>query len=80
MKAAASLKGADPAARQRRPRVEGGPGTSDPGRIRYTGITLHNLILGAYRIRGLQPMDTGPKRLEAKTPMVERFDKDPIAN
>jgi uncharacterized protein (TIGR03435 family) len=64
---AASIKPAKPGMRQRRPGLEGGPGTSDPGRIRYSDISLRDLILLAYRVRGFQLSATDAKALDAKT-------------
>lgn len=64
---AASIKPANPNARQRRPGLEGGPGTSDPGRIRYSDISLHDLILLAYRVCGFQLSTQDAKALDAKT-------------
>ncbi|MGA7234049.1 MAG: TIGR03435 family protein [Bryobacteraceae bacterium] len=64
---AASIKPVKPSARQRRPGLEGGPGTSDPGRIRYSNISLHDLILLAYRVRGFQLSASDTKALDAKT-------------
>jgi uncharacterized protein (TIGR03435 family) len=64
---AASVKPAKPGARQRRPGLEGGPGTSDPGRIRYSGISLHDLILLAYHVRGFQLSAVDARALDAKT-------------
>ena len=64
---AASIKPAKPGTRQRRPGLEGGPGTSDPGRIRYSGISLRDLILLAYHVRGFQLSALDAKALDAKT-------------
>jgi uncharacterized protein (TIGR03435 family) len=64
---AASIKPAKPGIRQRRPGLEGGPGTSDPGRIRYTDISLRDLILLAYRVRGFQLSAADAKALDART-------------
>ncbi len=60
---AASLR---PMEAARSPRLEGGPGTNDPGRIRYSGITPRFLILEAYRIRNFQLVASDPKALDAK--------------
>ncbi len=49
-----------------RPRREGGPGTSDPGRIRYSNIGLRALIMLAYRVRDFQISTADPKALDAK--------------
>ncbi len=64
---AASVKATRPVARPSRPGLEGGPGTSDPGRIRYSNITPHDLILLAYRIRSFQLSATDTKPLDANT-------------
>lgn len=64
---AASIKPAKPGARQRRPGLEGGPGTSDPGRIRYSDISLRELILLAYRVRDFQVSAPDAKALDAKS-------------
>jgi uncharacterized protein (TIGR03435 family) len=64
---AASIKPAKPGMRQRRPGLEGGPGTSDPGRIRYSDISLHDLILLAYHVRGFQLSAADARALDAKT-------------
>jgi len=64
---AASIKPAKPGIRQRRPGLEGGPGTSDPGRIRYSDISLRDLILLAYRVHGFQVSAADAKALDAKT-------------
>ena len=64
---AASIKPVKPGIRQRRPGLEGGPGTSDPGRIRYSDISLHDLILLAYRVRGFQLSAADAKALDART-------------
>lgn len=71
---AASIKPADPGVRQRRPGIMGGPGTKDPGRIRYSGISLQALILLAYRVQAFQisgearELDARTFDLEAKLP------------
>jgi uncharacterized protein (TIGR03435 family) len=64
---AASIRPAKPGMRQRRPGVEGGPGTSDPGRIGYSNISLRDLILLAYRVRGFQLSTPDANALDAKT-------------
>jgi uncharacterized protein (TIGR03435 family) len=64
---AASIKPANAGARQRRPAIAGGPGTSDPGRIRYGGISLRDLILLAYRIHAFQISPSGAKGLDERT-------------
>lgn len=66
---AASIKPATSGVRQRRPGIAGGPGTSDPGRIRYSGISLRDLILLAYRVQAFQL--AAPKELDARTFDVE---------
>lgn len=68
---AASLKPANPGVRQRRPGLQGGPGTSDPERIRYSSITLRDLILLAYRVQAYQVVAADAKGLEAGTFNVE---------
>jgi uncharacterized protein (TIGR03435 family) len=48
---AASVKAATPTAGlPSRPKVSGGPGSSDPGRIDYQNITLGSLVQGAYNL------------------------------
>jgi uncharacterized protein (TIGR03435 family) len=48
---AASVKVAAPVAGSaRRPKFSGGPGTPDPGRIDYQGVTLGSLVQGAYNL------------------------------
>ncbi len=64
---AASIRLAQPGIRQRRPGIEGGPGTSDPSRIRYSGISLRHLILLAYGVRNFQIAAPDSKALDAKT-------------
>lgn len=64
---AASIKPAKSGVRQRRPGIEGGPGTSDPGRIRYTGISLRDLVLLAYRVHTFQITSSGAKGLDDRT-------------
>ena len=48
-------------------RMQGGPGTPDPGQITYTNVALKNLIMTAYNVKGYQV--SGPGWLES-----ERFD------
>jgi len=48
---AASVK---PAAGAARGRMQGGPGTSDPGQIAFTNVTLYNVLLRAYNIKPFQ--------------------------
>jgi hypothetical protein len=31
--------------------MRGGPGTSDPGQITYTNVTLFNVLLRAYNVK-----------------------------
>ena len=64
---AASIRLAKAGIRQRRPGIEGGPGTSDPSRIRYSGISLRQLILLAYGVRNFQIAAPDSKALDAKT-------------
>ncbi len=45
----------------------GGPGTSDPGQVKYTGLTLKNLLTTAYRVKVYQI--SGPSWLD-----TERYD------
>lgn len=47
--------------------MRGGPGTPDPGQITYSNVTLKNLIMNAYNVKGYQI--TGPKFLDG-----DRFD------
>jgi uncharacterized protein (TIGR03435 family) len=48
-------------------RIGGGPGTSDPGRITYTGVPLMFILSGAYDVKNFQI--NGPSWLDS-----ERFD------
>ena len=69
---AASVKPAAPLVPDGRGRIimmgpSGGPGTKDPGRIRYPGMNLRFLIMTAYDVKGYQV--TGPAWLDS-----ERFD------
>jgi uncharacterized protein (TIGR03435 family) len=41
--------------------VHGGPGTSSPERITYSGVTLMSLVMKAYKVRGFQV--SGPEWL-----------------
>jgi uncharacterized protein (TIGR03435 family) len=59
---AASIK---PAAQRGRVRMEGGPGTADPGRIRYSDMNLRYLVMAAYRIASFQL--SAPAWLDVKT-------------
>src|SRR5947207_312669 len=47
--------------------MRGGPGTPDPGQITYSNVSLKNVIMNAYNVKGYQI--TGPKWLDS-----ERFD------
>jgi uncharacterized protein (TIGR03435 family) len=58
---AASIK---PAMQGGRARMEGGPGSSDPIRIRYSSISLRYLVMAAYRVGGFQL--SAPAWLDAK--------------
>lgn len=69
---AASIKTAAPPTPDGRGRImiagpSGGPGTKDPGRIRYPFSTLRNLIMTAYDVKAFQI--TGPVWLDS-----ERFE------
>jgi uncharacterized protein (TIGR03435 family) len=59
---AASIK---PAALRGSVRMQGGPRTSDPGRIRYSGMNLRYLVMAAYRIGSFQL--SAPAWLDGKT-------------
>jgi uncharacterized protein (TIGR03435 family) len=59
---AASIK---PAAQRGSVRMQGGPGTSDPSRIRYSDMNLRYLVMAAYRIGSFQL--SGPAWLDGKT-------------
>jgi uncharacterized protein (TIGR03435 family) len=48
-------------------RMQGGPGSPDPGQITYTNVALKNVIMAAYNVKGYQI--SGPGWLES-----ERFD------
>ena len=50
-----------------RVQMRGGPGTPDPGQITYSNVTLKNVLMNAYAVKGYQV--SGPKWLES-----ERFD------
>jgi len=58
---AASIK---PAIQGGRARMEGGPGTADPVRIRYSDISLRYLVMAAYRVGAFQL--SAPVWLDAK--------------
>jgi uncharacterized protein (TIGR03435 family) len=47
--------------------MRGGPGSSDPGRVQYAGLTLKNLLSTAYAVKAFQI--TGPGWLD-----TERYD------
>jgi uncharacterized protein (TIGR03435 family) len=69
---AASVKPASPPVPDGRGRImiagpSGGPGSKDPGRIRYPFMSLKNLIMNAYDVKAYQV--TGPAFLD-----TERFD------
>jgi len=46
-------------------RMKGGPGTADPGRITYTGVSLQTLLMRAYNVRNDQI--SGPSWLDGET-------------
>jgi uncharacterized protein (TIGR03435 family) len=48
-------------------RMSGGPGTPDPGQLTYTNVSLKNILMNAYAVKGYQL--SGPKWLDS-----ERFD------
>uniref|UniRef100_Q01YT5 Uncharacterized protein n=1 Tax=Solibacter usitatus (strain Ellin6076) TaxID=234267 RepID=Q01YT5_SOLUE len=50
-----------------RVRMAGGPGQPDPGQINYSNVTLKNVLMTAYNVKGYQI--SGPSWLES-----ERFD------
>ena len=50
-----------------RVRMSGGPGTPDPGQLTYTNVSLKNVLMNAYDVRGYQI--NGPNWLDS-----ERFD------
>src|SRR5450432_1081407 len=69
---AASVKPAAPPVADGRGRImmmgpSGGPGTKDPGRIRYPFMSLKNLLMNAYDVKSFQIV--GPAWLD-----TERFD------
>jgi uncharacterized protein (TIGR03435 family) len=47
--------------------MRGGPGSADPGQITYSGVSLKNVLMNAYAVKGYQI--NGPKWLDS-----ERFD------
>lgn len=64
----ASVKPAEPPpAGQMRVMMRGGPGSADPGQLTYTNVTLKNVLMNAYAVKGYQI--SGPK-----WPDSERFD------
>jgi uncharacterized protein (TIGR03435 family) len=64
----ASVKPAEPqSAGMMRVRMSGGPGTPDPGQLTYTNVSLKNILMNAYAVKGYQL--SGPKWLDS-----ERFD------
>lgn len=53
--------------------ITGGPGTSDPGRIRYSNVMLRRVLLDAYAVKNYQLvgpdwLDTARFDIEAKVP------------
>ena len=65
---AASVKPAPPPEMGRMMvRMAGGPGTPSPGQITYTNVSLKNVIMNAYNVKGYQI--SGPSWLDS-----ERFD------
>src|ERR1039458_4954953 len=42
--------------------MRGGPGSPDPGQITYSGVSLKNVLMNAYAVKGYQI--NGPKWLE----------------
>ena len=64
----ASVKPAEPQPPgQMRIRMSGGPGTPDPGQLTYTNVSLKNVMMNAYDVKGYQI--NGPNWLDG-----ERFD------
>jgi uncharacterized protein (TIGR03435 family) len=64
----ASVKPAEPQSPGMiRVRMSGGPGTPDPGQLTYTNVSLKNILMNAYAVKGYQL--SGPKWLDS-----ERFD------
>ena len=64
----ASVKPAEPPTGMgMRVMMRGGPGSADPGQITYTNVTLKNVLMNAYAVKGYQI--NGPKWLDS-----ERFD------
>ncbi len=61
----ASIKPAAPQAMRRlQGSVDGGPGTPDPGRIRFTDVSLRVLILHAYNVQSFQV--SGPSWMDSQ--------------
>ena len=50
-------------------RTEGGPGTSDPGRIRYVNLTFKSLLMTAYGVG--KDMISGPDWLDSERCVIE---------
>jgi uncharacterized protein (TIGR03435 family) len=64
----ASVKPAEPSPMgQIRVMMRGGPGSGDPGQITYSNVSLKNVLMNAYAVKGYQI--NGPKWLDS-----ERFD------
>src|SRR5664280_2284695 len=64
----ASVKPAEPQPMgQMRIMMRGGPGSPDPGQIAYSGVSLKDVLVNAYAVKGYQI--SGPKWLDS-----ERFD------
>src|ERR1017187_1636471 len=64
----ASVKPAEPQAMgMMRVRMSGGPGTPDPGQLTYSNVSLKDILINAYAVKGYQI--NGPKWLDS-----ERFD------
>ena len=64
----ASVKPAEPQTGMgMRVMMRGGPGTPDPGQLTYTNVSLKNVLMNAYGVKGYQI--NGPKWLDS-----ERFD------
>lgn len=64
----ASVKPAPPPAPGRfRVMMSGGPGSADPGQLTYTNVTLKNVLMNAYGVKGYQI--SGPSWLDS-----ERYD------
>ena len=64
----ASVKPAEPQTGMAiRVMMRGGPGTPDPGQLNYSNVSLKNVLMAAYAVKGYQI--NGPKWLDS-----ERFD------